>query len=113
MPIGGPFRRRLTTSTLGVDYFWTPIMAYFSVPIDTRRVLRRENASEGALHDAAVDPQRCARDRRRQRACEVGHERGDLVWRLEPLDERGRTNLLKELGLELLEALAAAMAQRK
>src|SRR5208337_855240 len=31
---GGPFRRRLTTSTLGVDYFWTPIMAYFSVPID-------------------------------------------------------------------------------
>src|SRR5208337_713274 len=37
MPIGGPFRRRLTTSTLGlgVDYFWTPIMAYFSAPIDT------------------------------------------------------------------------------
>src|SRR5208282_1468493 len=34
MPIGGPFRRRLTTSTLGVDYFWTPIMAYFSAPID-------------------------------------------------------------------------------
>jgi len=34
---GGPFRRRLTTSTLGVDYFWTPIMAYFSVPIDTSK----------------------------------------------------------------------------
>src|SRR5208283_4584230 len=32
---GGPFRRRLTTSTLGVDYFWTPIMAYFSAPIDS------------------------------------------------------------------------------
>src|SRR5208282_1295646 len=36
MPIGGPFRRRLTTSTLGVDYFWTPIMAYFSAPIDRK-----------------------------------------------------------------------------
>jgi hypothetical protein len=25
----------MTTSTLGLDYFWTPIMAYFSVPIDS------------------------------------------------------------------------------
>jgi hypothetical protein len=25
----------MTTSTLGLDYFWTPIMAYFSAPIDT------------------------------------------------------------------------------
>jgi hypothetical protein len=24
----------MTTSTLGLDYFWTPIMAYFSAPID-------------------------------------------------------------------------------
>jgi len=34
----------LTTSTLGVDYFWTPIMAYFSVPID------RTVESRGAWH---------------------------------------------------------------
>src|SRR5208283_572742 len=40
MPIGGPFRRRLTTSTLGVDYFWTPIMAYFSAPIDNKESVR-------------------------------------------------------------------------
>src|SRR5271157_1132680 len=49
MPIGGPFRRRLTTSTLGVDYFWTPIMAYFSAPIDIAEVvdqLRRSLALE-------------------------------------------------------------------
>src|SRR5208337_3439377 len=25
----------MTTSTLGLDYFWTPIMAYFSAPIDS------------------------------------------------------------------------------
>src|SRR5271166_2043177 len=27
----------MTTSTLGLDYFWTPIMAYFSAPIDTHQ----------------------------------------------------------------------------
>ena len=30
----------MTTSTLGLDYFWTPIMAYFSPPID-RTAARR------------------------------------------------------------------------
>jgi len=45
---GGPFRRRLTTSTLGVDYFWTPIMAYFSVPIDKKNVATAKRAPEGA-----------------------------------------------------------------
>ena len=34
-PILGPFLwRRLKTSTLDVDYSWTPIMADFSTPID-------------------------------------------------------------------------------
>jgi hypothetical protein len=28
----------MTTSTLGLDYFWTPIMAYFSAPIDITAV---------------------------------------------------------------------------
>ena len=28
----------MTTSTFGLDYFWTPIMAYFSAPIDTSSV---------------------------------------------------------------------------
>jgi hypothetical protein len=28
----------MTTSTLGLDYFWTPIMAYFSAPIDKRTI---------------------------------------------------------------------------
>src|SRR5208337_46260 len=38
---GGPSRRRLTTSTLGLDYFSTPIMVYFSAPIDINRRSKR------------------------------------------------------------------------
>jgi len=57
---GGPFRRRLTTSTLGVDYFWTPIMAYFSVPIDSpHHIHELWNSRTGSTigHSERLEPQ--------------------------------------------------------
>ena len=35
----------MTTSTLGLDYFWTPIMAYFSAPIDKPKSLNSVNTA--------------------------------------------------------------------
>src|SRR6185436_14603507 len=77
-----------------------------------RRRVVMASPSERALEDAAVDPQRRAGRCRRQRARDVGDERGDLVRRGEAFDERGRTHLLEELLLELAEGRALGFGER-
>src|SRR5208283_6161667 len=57
---GGPSRRRLTTSTLGLDYFSTPIMVYFSAPIDRAEFLQCLRVSE-PLHGALSSSKRLMR----------------------------------------------------
>jgi len=37
----------------------------------------------------------------------VDHEEGHFLWRCEALDQRGRADVVKELRLDLLEALVA------
>src|SRR5271166_3789995 len=57
---GGPSRRRLTTSTLGLDYFSTPIMVYFSAPIDRAEFLQCLGAPE-PLHGSLSSSKRLMR----------------------------------------------------
>src|SRR5208337_465057 len=57
---GVPSRRRLTTSTLGLDYFSTPIMVYFSAPIDRAEFLQCLRVSE-PLHGSLSSSKRLMR----------------------------------------------------
>jgi uncharacterized protein (DUF302 family) len=66
-----------------------------------RRVSRRENDSEGAPHDASVDPQRCARDRRRRLGPRGGPE-------VPGKSDKIATGLGLELSDRLLDAVRRA-----